>query len=70
MNVIGFPDIIPCSLDKAITEPENVIAPTTNPIDISIALMSLILSSTKILNFSGAKNAPAATKTAASPTRL
>ena len=43
MKVIGDPDIIPLSLRKAMIEPENVIAPTAAPIDISIKLANFIL---------------------------
>ena len=39
---------------KAIIEPEKVIAPTTNPIDISIALTIFISPPEEIPNFSGA----------------
>ena len=42
LKVIGDPDIIPWSFKKAIIEPENVIAPTAAPIDISIKLASLM----------------------------
>ena len=70
LNVIGDPDIIPWSFKKAIIEPENVIAPTAAPIDISIKLPSLILPEEPRLKASGFKNAEIATKTAASPTRL
>ena len=41
-KVIGAPDIIPLNLRKAIIEPENVIAPTAAPIDISIRLANFI----------------------------
>ena len=70
LNVIGDPDIIPWSFKKAITEPENVIAPTAAPIDISIKLPSLILPGDPRLNASGFKKAAIATNTAARPTRL
>ena len=70
LNVIGEPDIIPWSFKKAITEPENVIAPTAAPIDISIKLKSLIFPGDPRLKASGFKKADIATKTAARPTRL
>ena len=70
LNVIGAPDIIPWSFKKAIIDPENVIAPTAAPIDISIKLTSLILPEEPRLKASGFKNAEIATKTAARPTRL
>ena len=70
LNVIGEPDIIPCNFKKAIIEPENVMAPTAAPIDISIKLPSFILPGVPRLNASGFKKAEIATKTAASPTRL
>ena len=68
LNVIGDPDIIPCNFKKAITEPENVIAPTAAPIDISIKLPSFIFPGVPRLNASGFKKAEIATNTAASPT--
>ena len=67
---MGAPDIIPCSFKKAIIDPENVIAPTAAPIDISIKLPSLILPGFQRLKASGFKKAAIATKTAAKPTRL
>ena len=70
LNVIGEPDIIPWSFKKAIIEPENVIAPTAAPIDISIKLPSLIFSGDPRLKASGFKKADIATNTAARPTRL
>ena len=70
MNVIGEPDIIPCNFKKAITDPENVIAPTAAPIDISIRLPSLISPGKPRLNAVGFKKAAIATKTAAKPTKL
>ena len=70
LNVIGEPDIIPCSFKKAIIEPEKVIAPTAAPIDISIKLPSFIFPGVPKLNASGFKNAEIATKTAANPTKL
>ena len=70
LNVIGEPDIIPWSFKKAIIEPENVIAPTAAPIDISIKLPSLISPGYPRLNASGFKKADIATNTAARPTRL
>ena len=51
-------------------DPENVIAPTAAPIDISIKLASLILPEFPRLKASGFKKAEIATKTAAKPTRL
>ena len=70
LNVIGEPDIIPWSFKKAITEPENVIAPTAAPIDISIRLPSLIFPGIPRLNAWGFKKAEIATNTAARPTKL
>ena len=70
LNVIGVPDIIPCSFKNAIIDPENVIAPTAAPIDISIKLPSLIFPCDPRLNASGFKKADIATNTAARPTRL
>ena len=70
LKVIGEPDIIPCNFKKAITEPENVIAPTAAPIDISIKLPSFIFPEVPRLKASGFKKAEIATKTAANPTRL
>ena len=70
LKVIGDPDIIPWSFKKAIIEPENVIAPTAAPIDISIKLPSLIFPADPRLKASGFKNAEIATNTAARPTRL
>ena len=51
-------------------EPENVIAPTAAPIDISIKLASFILPGNPRLKASGFIKAEIATKTAAKPTRL
>ena len=62
--MIGDPDIIPWSFKKAIIEPENVIAPTAAPIDISIKLASLMAPGDPRLNASGFKKAEIATKTA------
>ena len=70
LNVIGEPDMIPWSFKKAITEPENVIAPTAAPIDISIKLPSFMSPGEPRLNASGFKKADIATNTAARPTRL
>ena len=70
LKVIGEPDIIPWSFKKAIIDPENVIAPTAAPIDISIKLPSLILPGEPKLKASGFKKAAIATNTAANPTRL
>ena len=47
-------DISDCSFKKAIIDPEKVIAPTTKPIDISIALIIFISLPEEIPNFSGA----------------
>ena len=69
LNVIGDPDIIPCNFKKAIIDPENVIAPTAAPIDISIKLPSFILPGKPRLNASGFKKAEIATKTAAKPNK-
>ena len=55
---------------NAIIEPENVIAPTAAPIDISIKLANLMLPETPRLKASGFKKAEIATKTAANPTKL
>ena len=70
MKVIGEPDIMPCSFKKAITDPENVIAPTAAPMDISIKLPSLMFPGEPRLNAIGFINAEMATKTAAKPTKL
>ena len=70
LKVIGDPDIIPWSFKKAIMEPENVIAPTAAPIDISIKLPSLMFPGCPRLKAKGFKKAAIATKTAAKPTRL
>ena len=70
LKVIGDPDIIPWSFKKAIIDPENVIAPTAAPIDISIKLPSLMLPGDPKLKASGFKKAAIATNTAARPTRL
>ena len=70
LNVIGDPDIIPWSFRNAIIDPENVIAPTAAPIDISIKLPSFILPGDPRLKASGFKKADIATNTAAKPTRL
>ena len=56
LNVIGEPDIIPCSFRKAIIEPENVIAPTAAPLDISIKLPSFIFPGNPRLKASGFKS--------------
>ena len=69
-KVIGDPDINPLNLRKAIIEPENVIAPTAAPIDISIKLANLIFPVEPRLKAEGFKKAAIATKTAARPTRL
>ena len=52
LKTIGEPDIIPLNFKNAITEPENVIAPTAAPIDISIKLPSLIFPGVPKLNAS------------------
>ena len=41
--MIGFPDILPFSFRKAITEPEKVIAPMATPRPISIRLCGKML---------------------------
>ncbi len=51
-------------------EPENVIAPTAAPIDISIKLESFILPGDPRLKASGFKKAEIATNTADNPTKL
>jgi len=38
LKVIGLPLISPCSLENAMIEPENVMAPMTRPNDISMRL--------------------------------
>ena len=68
--MIGAPDIKPLNFKNAIIEPENVIAPTAAPIDISIKLASLMLPEKPRLNASGFKKAEIATKTAANPPKL
>ena len=70
LNVIGDPDIIPCSFKNAIIEPEKVIAPTAAPIDISIKLASFILPGDPRLKASGFRKAETATNTADKPTKL
>ena len=70
LNVMGEPDIIPWSFKKAIIEPENVIAPTAAPIDISIKLASFMLPGDPRLKASGIKKAEIATNTADKPTKL
>ena len=69
-KVIGAPDIIPLSFKKAIIDPENVIAPTEAPIDISIKLANFIFPKKPKLNTSGLRKAAIATNTAARPTKL
>ena len=70
LNVIGDPDIIPCNFKKAIIDPENVMAPTAAPMDISIKLPSLMFPGKPRLKAVGFKKAAMATKTAAKPTKL
>ena len=70
LNVIGDPDIIPCNFKKAIIDPENVMAPTAAPMDISIKLPSLMFPGEPRLKAVGFKKAAMATKTAAKPTKL
>ena len=70
MKVIGEPDIIPLNFKKAIIEPENVIAPTAAPMDISIKLANFILPVDPKLKTSGFRKAAIATNTAARPTKL
>ena len=53
---------MPCNFKKAIIEPENVIAPTAAPIDISIKLPSYILPEVPKLKASGFKKAEIAKK--------
>ena len=60
----------PFNFKKAIIEPENVIAPTDAPIDISIKLANFIEPTSPRLKAIGFRNAAIATKTAAKPTRL
>ena len=55
---------------NAITEPENVTAPTAAPMDISIKLANFILSGNPRPKASGFRKAAMATKTAANPTKL
>ena len=65
---IGAPDMVPCNLAKAITEPEKVIAPMATPSDISTRLAVIMAPFLTIPNASGDKNAAQATNTAAMPT--
>ncbi len=67
-NRIGAPFMVPCSLAKAISEPEKVMAPITRPSDISINDWVWIAPGTPIPNEAGAFSAEAATNTAARPT--
>ena len=64
----GEPPKMPCNLPNAISDPENVIAPTAAPKDISTKLTIRMLPKVPIPYASGAKNAARATNTAASPT--
>ena len=70
LKTIGLPEIVPCNLPNARIDPENVIAPTEAPIDISIKLPSLILPEVPRLKTSGFKKAEIVINTAAKPTRL
>ena len=67
--MIGLPDMRPDSLAKAITEPAKVMAPMATPSDISKRLAGAMLPGTPMPKASGALSAPAATNTAARPTR-
>ena len=53
LKVRGAPEIIPCSLPKAIIDPVNVIAPIASPSVISIKLAVLILRNCPIPYASG-----------------
>ena len=52
--MIGAPDMRPESLEKAMTDPVNVIAPMAAPSDISMRLETRILPGTPIPKASGA----------------
>ena len=69
-NTTGRPETSPCSLVNATTEPVNVTAPTPAPMDISMRLAALMAPTVPIPYASGVYRAAAATRTAASPTRL
>jgi len=66
--MIGAPDIVPCNLAKAMTEPEKVMAPIATPRPISIRLTILMLPVTPMPKASGDMKAAQATSTAAIPT--
>ncbi len=68
-SVIGAPLMRPESFRNAITEPVNVMAPMATPSDISIRLWPWMAPSTPMPKAAGAYSAPAATSTAAMPTR-
>ena len=70
LKTIGEPDIIPLNFKNAITEPENVTAPTAAPMDISIKLANFIFSGNPRPKASGLRKAAMATNTAANPTKL
>jgi len=53
LNVIGFPDIRPCSFKNAIQDPEKVIAPIATPNDISTNDKTLIFPTCPIPNDAG-----------------
>jgi len=67
-NMIGAPLIFPLSFAKAMTEPENVIAPIAAPRPSSSNEPALIRPSDKIPKSPGLKKAATATRTAAKPT--
>ena len=66
--MIGAPDIVPCSLAKAMTEPEKVMAPMATPSPISMIDAILMLPATPMPKASGDMKAAQATSTAARPT--
>jgi len=66
-SIIGVPDIFPFSFAKAMTEPENVIAPIPAPRASSNRLKGLMPSAVIIPKLSGLKKAATATSTAAKP---
>ena len=68
LKIKGAPFMIPCSLAKAISEPEKVIAPMPRPKDISTRLCVWIAPRVPMRKASGAFSAAAATNTAARPT--
>ncbi len=67
-RMIGAPLIRADSFRNAITEPVKVSAPMATPSDISIRLCAWMWPGVPMSKASGAKNAPAATSTAAMPT--